>query len=619
MFRKGVEALLGASFLVSVLAGCFGGGGGGSDSGAASVSMTLVDPSNPAPSAFRFSLGQVALISDSDEEFTLFPPAADPLASARIEHHAFGGVEFYIGELSIPSGSYRAIRFRYDGAEAGLSEDPRPVVPSFADLQVPFADRLELADGEHRNVRLVFDLEHSLSSAGGAFLIDPLTFAHVDQNGQEAELSEFLGRVASVDAAHHSVTLALLHSEDTRPGLAEYGEVDVFFQPGAVVVTADNQPLITDAQQSQIPAFLGPQPLNQWLEVHGFLQADGSIRVQTAEVRPNDTHSSLVQVEGVVGAVETSAGVSRVDLDVTSIEADGNGTVHPSSRRLSFYFSSDSAPPAFIGWTGTPFAFAELTSGVGVQIEGFEFSLPPGTSGSFVGQPPHDDSGPNPAVFTLTNMEVSPVALTGTVHAITPNAITHFIVQVDRIAGQASASYPTHVAVSLPSGAQVRTDGLLPASTAAIRVGEDVQINGHFAERVTIGTAGGGLGFIDDTPQSPGGDGRNLPHLAAISVSLRGAEFEGETVSAIDPLGSRFVLTGDGSDFGFPDPTSLLVEIRQDSRIVMESTGGRQVGASVPEFFADLPFAHQVSLRGLVDRSANPPVFVASWVRVELP
>jgi hypothetical protein len=631
MSRKVLEALVGASLLVPTLAGCFSGGGGGSDSQSASLSMTLADPSNPAPSAFRFTLTGISLIGADDSETRLFPPAYDPFATTPVAHESFGGTERILGEYTVAPGTYRAVRFQYEDAEAGDSSDPRPIVPALADVEMNFAQPLAIASGEHQNVRLVFDLEHSLSRAGQAYLLDPLVFAEVEAPSTEPALSEFLGKVTAWDAVARTLDLRLLHAGDGSTAPVEYGTVVADIPPTAVLSPAGGEPFVA-ASASWLDQFLGANPQDQWLEVLGFLTAEGHVRVQSADVRVQNPPPVHVQVEGVIAAMGSDdSGIDLVDVAVTSVESGRAPIVDAHPGTLRFAFSPSTPPSTHVNWTGAPLAPSSLFPGIGVEFQGYASDV----HSAFAGEGSEPGHVPAPQPFVVTNIQVRPVTLTGTLAGLSTSPNTFGIVDVDRIAGLSASTYPHQVAVALYDPHAITSDATVPMPASALQAGQELQLTGYFtdANGSTFGTthAGSGSsgapasgsngshtgGIAGGTPQHLQDDG--LPIFVAINVSVRGVEFEGETISAIDPVTQSFHLQGDGSDFGYPDPTTIRIQTRPDTRIVTESTAGRQVGVAASAFFQSLPFAHVVSVRGYLDRSVDPPVLTASYLRAELP
>ncbi|MBI1851092.1 MAG: hypothetical protein HYR85_12180 [Planctomycetes bacterium] len=629
MFRKALETLIGASLLVPMLAGCFAGGGGGSDSNSSSsVSMTLADPSNPAPSAFRFTLTGMSLIASDDTETTLFPPASDPLATTAVSHESYGGAERFLGEYQVPSGTYRAVRFQYQDAEAGELTDPRPIVPALADLEMAFAQPFVLAAGAHQNVRLVFDLEHSLTRAGQAFLIDPLVFADIAAPTNEPALSEFLAKVTGWDATARTLNLRLLHPTGNGAAPAEYGDIVADVPTNAVLTPASNQPFVASAA-TWLDDFLGASPQGQWLEILGFLQPNGNVRVQSADVRAQNPPPVHVQVEGIIAQMgsDESTGLDHLDVDVTSVES-GDATViggHPG--QLRFAFSANAPPSTHVGWTGAALQTSSLFPGVGVELQGYVPEV--GTSGpmSITGDSSSPGHTPDMPTFVVTNIQVKPITLSGTLSSFTSNGTAFCIVDVERIAGGNSSTYPSQVAVALYDSRAVFSDATIPMPPGALYPGQEMQIEGYFTDAPSNGTGTPHHAGSPD-PLHPGPNpghipgqthSDDLPIFVAINISARGAEFEGETISAIDPAQHSFYLTGDGSDFGYPDPTTIRIQTQSNTRIVTDSTAGRDVGVSTSGFYVDLPFAHTVSVRGYLDRSVNPPVLTASWLRAELP
>jgi hypothetical protein len=631
MFRKALETLICASILVPAMAGCFGGGGSGgsSDSASASsssVSLTLVDPSNPAPSSFRFTMTEVIFVAEDDSEMPLFPPASDPLATTRITHQTFGGTERYLGQFELPSGTYRSVRFHYRDAEAGSLVDPRPVVPSFAELEIPFAEPLTIAGSEHRNIRLVLDLEHSLARVGGAFLIDPLAFVQEWAADATVPLSEIVASVLDADASSRTMRLRVVHTDDARGALAEYGEVVAIFPPSAVLIPQNDQPFVAGGT-SWLADFLGPNPAGQWIEVLGFLGEDGRIRVRSAEWREREFAPGHVQVEGVIIAMgRIDEGFEAIDLAVATVEASAPGVLSPTASRVRFVFPNDAPPAAHVGWTGVPIDATHLAAGVSVELEGF---LLPGTTmggAGFLSDPRSPEAGSEERLFFVNSIEILPMTVTGRIAAYPPSHPGTCVIDVDRIDGGRNDAYPRRLLVGFDPDASITTDAIVPMAFESTAIGQDVRVTGYFAPRPSrrsaSGAGGGGGRSVDDGANVPGmpRDGAaSLPFFVSTAFSVRGVEFEGDVLGPIDAAAMRFALTGDGSDFGYPDPTTAVIAVRSNTRIVTESTAGREVGVSPSALFRDLPFANEISVRGHVQRGTDPPVFTPSFIRVELP
>lgn len=272
-------------------------------SGFGTLLVSIHDTPPASLTSFSIAIEKIKVTPAGGAAITVFPPASDPTAKKIVDLLDLVGLSSIISTIEVPVGDYTGAEIEFDNAAAMAGTDPVTVVPDSGDVHLSFATPVTVTEGNLTPLVMDFNLTASLTDGGpGQVNLDP-SVVEDDEDEDEVELSEFHGKVVSVDVDHNSFVVdvtARQHGHDA----AVVGQVTV---------------IVDDATEFEDVAGLsGLAPEND-VEVEGTLQADGSVLAHEVELKGEGEDEDLDD-DGV--------GDSDEDPDHDS-DMDNDGTPNP--------------------------------------------------------------------------------------------------------------------------------------------------------------------------------------------------------------------------------------------------------------------------------------------------
>jgi len=635
---------------LAVLAGCSG-GGSGSSGGRGTVLGS--DSGNVGAPLERFAanIDRVTVLRDDGGRAWLYGN------SSRTEsfEFMFFGHEFrpkVLASGDLAPGTYTGLEVCYTNPSAWIGGSVHRATPGTGCITVAFPSPIEVGKGDNVAFRLDIDFASSFSrTASSSYEFKPRADATHFAAGEWQEIDAFRARLDDYDATIDRSSCTLLQP-DGFGGWTDAGRAFVRFGPATNLFLENGVPVRFD-RYSPESAFRSYRGRDFWFE--GSIRHDGDVHASSAHL---DTTRGGAFDNVSIEAIVTYDDGDDYTLRIARVLDDDGGRVPFDRTSIRARFADDDAPVylfstgesttrhllfpgARVRFTGHysvgPFRRAsdapedydgEVGGGGSLPLSNGSKGLPGGGSGN-LGTLMGDDSGgavSGPVDFNGAGHPDFVVSRAGFPDQQASGIVANYdpwqgvvFAEVTGIQGfDSHFGSSRFFAFKVLPGAALTVDGLHPISADDIHEGDHFDFMGH-PNLAEFGTTTAPLGLEEDDGSSTLPGETRRPEFFCRELKLKGREFTGEVVTFIDDIAWSFDLTGDGSDFGFPDPTTFRVFVPAYVYVTSEGTAGERAGLGRAGLFGLLAGASKVECRGFYDRNASFPTIVATRIQVETP
>ena len=248
-------------------------------SGFGTLLVAIHDTPPASLTSFSVTIDRIVVDPASGSPVTVFPPESDPSAEKIVNLLDLVGFSSIISTIAVPAGDYTGAHVEFDNAAAAAGVDPVAVVPDSGVVNLSFVTPVTVTEGNLTPLLMDFNLTASLTDGGpGTVLLDPSIARDEDENENEIELSEFHGKVVSVDVDQKSFVV------DVTTRQRNHNDPVVV---GQVTVKVDDKTVFEDI------AGLSALAAGNEVEVKGMLQTDGSVLASKVELKQHDEGEDL--------------------------------------------------------------------------------------------------------------------------------------------------------------------------------------------------------------------------------------------------------------------------------------------------------------------------------------
>lgn len=648
----GAARTLAALVALASLASCSGGGGGSSGG---TTTVVLGDASFVAAltDEFTFAIDGVTVITEDGGRVRVFGGERPP----RTFDLSFVGDEFrpkVVAAGGIAPGVYTGLEVCYRNPLVGSGDDSRPATPASGCFTVTFPEPIEVTDGSGHAIHVDFDLAASIASTGGSsFTFDPRAIGHSFEAGEDTAVEAFRARIRHWSDDHDWAACTLYHP-DGFGGWTESGDLTVRFGAATVLAFEDGSPIRFENYfpSSALDAYVGRD-----FFFTGHVLHDGSFSAESAELDATG-HESFdnVAFEALVAGGDEDG--ENYVLFVTRVLDDDGNVVPLGERVIRATFGSDETP-VYLQSTGETASRDMLLQGTRTWFTG-HFPPPP-LRRSTDGPAEIDGDGFGGDSLDMTTgwrhlrrrthhrvqshqgeaaegLAFDPIGFDRfsrpdfvvSTARLTDQQVRGVVQEIDAREGVVFAELTglqgfdldgdssPRFAFRVYPDTEITVDGLHPIGLDGLLDDDQFELMGVPIPGAYGGPATASLVDGDDARPTTPGDHFD-PVFVCRELRVRGREFGGEVVTGIDPSAYAFDLTGDGADFGLPDPATFRIVVPAYVFAQAESGTGLETGLGRDAFFQRLPFAAGVRCRGYYDPNAAVPTLVATWLEVETP
>ncbi len=256
---------------------------------------------------FWITITEVKVTGTDGSTQKVFPPAATPEATKTLNLLDQVGASAIIATIEVPAGDYTAAEIEFDHAFARTATEDVTVVPDHGDTHLSFANPITVTEGNLTPLVVDFNLTASLADGGpGKVTLNPVVVEDEHEDEDEIELSEFHGKVKSVDTATSSFVVVVTSRQKDGGDPAATAEVTVIVDGNTRFEHADG---------------LASLAADQDVEVKGALQEGGAILASKVELKGQDSGEDLDD-DGIDDDDEDADHDSDIDNDGSPNDED---------------------------------------------------------------------------------------------------------------------------------------------------------------------------------------------------------------------------------------------------------------------------------------------------------
>ena len=419
--------------LALVIAGCGGGGTSTTNAGPTNASLFTGDAVNPALLKFELTISAVTLTGTSPT-----PTTGNLLTkSAEVEFVHQAGTFEPLALINIPAGTYSGATLTVSNPEVvvvnGTTPTSVPATLSSGTISVTFSPAITVTATSNSQINFDLDLAASVTLNGSPTITSAtvapkfnVTTSTVNANGNEDSDS------GEIDDVHGSVTAI------TAPNFTvQTKQATITFATDANTKFKDGITQLSDLKVGDI------------VEVDGTTKSDGTKLATKVE---REGASSGDEAEGVISAV-TGAPATAITI-AHQVSASAPANAAPTTVDISITAST---------------VFSVRTDKLSISAPAFD------ASHIGKGQRVEADAATAGSPLAATKLKLREQGIVGTVAAAPAPTTSAFTLTIDPASAFGKLSGATSVAVTIPSGATLKTT---PTAGASILVRGLVFVNG---------------------------------------------------------------------------------------------------------------------------------------------